>query len=282
MQDQNKICLITGATSGIGKTTALGLAKLGMNVIFNTRDETRGQKVKDELIRQSGNQNIEVLFCDLGSFQSVCNFVNQVKSRYEKIDILINNAGVWTTKKELSEDGIEMQFAVNHLAPFLLTNNLLDWLKKASQGRIINVSSGVHYRGKIDLSDPEFIEKPYVSINAYTLTKIANILFTRELSKRLSETNITANSLAPGWVNTGLFRDTNLFVKIAARWLALSPEKGAETMIYLSGSDKVENVTGEYFSRNKIKRSGRVTYDAELATRLWTLSEEYVKDYLTC
>lgn len=282
MNDQNKICLITGATSGIGKEAALGLAKQGMDIIFNTRDETRGRKVREELIGQSGNQNIEVLNCDLGSFQSVCNFANQVKSRYEKIDVLINNAGIWTSKKELSEDGIELQFAVNHLAPFLLTHHLIDRLEKAPQGRIINVSSGVHYRGKIDLSDPESRKKPYISINAYTQSKVANILFTRELAKRLSESNTTVNCLAPGWVNTGLFRETNLFVKTCARWMALTPEKGAETTVYLASSDEVENTTGEYFTKKKIKRSARVTYDTELATRLWTLSEKYVKDFLTC
>jgi NAD(P)-dependent dehydrogenase (short-subunit alcohol dehydrogenase family) len=280
MNVNNKICLITGATSGIGKEAALGLAKQGMQIIFNTRDETRGQTVREELVKQSGNQNIEVLPCDLSSFQSVCEFANLVKSRYEKLDILINNAGIWTSKKELSEDGIELQFAVNHLAPFLLTHHLTNWLKKAESSRIINVSSGVHYRGKIDLSDPEFMEKSYISIDAYTQSKVANVLFTRELAKRLNGTNITANSLAPGWVNTGLFRETNLFVKIAARWFALSPEKGAETTVYLASSEDVGKTTGEFFQKKKKKRSAKVTYNEELAARLWSLSEEYVKAYI--
>ena len=278
-QDEKKICLITGATSGIGKEAALALAKEGMHIVFTTRNEARGQEVMDELIRLSGNRNIESLFCDLGSFRSVCDFTSLVKSRFEKIDVLINNAGIWTSKKQLSADGIELQFAVNHLAPFLLTYHLSDRLRNAPRSRIINTSSGIHYRGKIDFSDPEFKNKSYISINAYTQSKVANILFTKALARRFNGTNITANALAPGWVNTGLFREGNLFVKTAARWMAIKPEQGAQTIIYLAISKEVENITGEYFQNKKIRRSAKVTYNAELAERLWSMSEEYVKDY---
>jgi NAD(P)-dependent dehydrogenase (short-subunit alcohol dehydrogenase family) len=280
--DQEKTCLITGATSGIGKEAALELARRGMNIIFNTRDESRGHKVKEELTRDSGNQNIDVLFCNLASFRSVCEFTSKVKNKYDKIDVLINNAGIWTSKKELSEDGIELQFAVNHLSHFLLTRHLMDLMGKSPQARIINVSSGVHYRGKIDLSDPESKSKSYVSINAYTQSKVANILFTKELAKRLNGTGITANSLAPGWVYTGLFRDTNQFVKTAARWFALTPEQGAQTIIYLASSSEVEQISGEFFRNEKVRRSAKVTYDTELSEKLWKLSEDYLKDYITC
>jgi NAD(P)-dependent dehydrogenase (short-subunit alcohol dehydrogenase family) len=281
MSSSTQTCLITGATSGIGKETAIELARQGMHIIFNTRNEAKGNAVKDEIVKLSGNENVDVLFCDLALMKSVSTFAGIIKKNYEKLDILINNAGIWTNRKVITDEGFESQFAVNHLAPFLLTHLLLDLIKKVTAGRIINVSSGIHYRGYLDISDPEFKHKSYNSINAYTQSKIANILFTRSLANKLRGTNITVNSLAPGWVNTGLFRESNPFVKLSARLMALTPRQGAENTIFLATSREAGNITGEYFEKKKVKRGSRQSNDMKLAEKLWLLSEEYLSDYLT-
>jgi NAD(P)-dependent dehydrogenase (short-subunit alcohol dehydrogenase family) len=278
----SKTCLVTGATSGIGKETAMELARQGMHIIFNTRDEAKGAGVRDEIINLSGNQQVDVFYCDLASFKSICIFAGKITHNYDKLDILINNAGIWTNRKVITEEGFESQFAVNHLAPFLLTHLLLELIKKSPEGRIINVSSGIHYRGYLDMNDPEFRHRSYNSINAYTQSKVANILFTRALAKRLKGTNITVNALAPGWVNTGLFRESNFFVKLSARLMALTPAQGAENTIFLATSGQVSNTTGEYFEKKKIKKSSRQAEDMDLAEKLWKLSEEYLIDYLNC
>jgi NAD(P)-dependent dehydrogenase (short-subunit alcohol dehydrogenase family) len=282
LKNNSKICLITGATSGIGKETAIELARQGMHIIFNTRNVEKGNIVRNEIIDLSGNKNVDVVFCDLALMKSVCTFASTIRKGYEKLDILINNAGIWTTRKVITDEGFESQFAVNHLAPFLLTHLLLDLIKKSPAGRIINVSSGIHYRGYLDVSDPEFKLKSYSSINAYTQSKVANILFTRSLAKRLKETDITVNCLAPGWVNTGLFRESNPFVRLSARLMALTPRQGAENTIFLATSGEVGNITGEYFEKKKIKKGSRQSNDMKLAEELWNLSEDYLHKYLTC
>lgn len=251
MQNNLKICVITGATSGIGKETAIELARQGMHIIFSTRDEERGNTVRDEIINRSGNKHVDAAFCDLASMKSVCTFARIIRENYQKLDILINNAGTWTARKVITDEGFESQFAVNHLAPFLLTHLLLDLIKKSAAGRIINVSSGIHYRGYVDLSDPEFKLKSYNSINAYTQSKVANILFTRSLAKRLKETNITVNCLAPGWVNTGLFRESNPFVKLSARLMAHTPAKGLKTQFFLPPPGKLETSRENILKRKK-------------------------------
>ncbi len=277
---EQKICLITGATSGIGKATALELARQGMQIIFSARDEVKAGNTVEDIIQSTGNKEIYWYYCDLASFKSISEFAAQVKKNHEKLDILINNAGIWMNNKETTVDGIEYTFAVNHLAPLLLTNLLLDMIRKSRAGRIINVSSGIHYMGYTDLSDPEFKNKSFSSYKAYGQSKLANVLFTRELATRLQESNVTVNCFAPGWVNTGLFRYSNALVRLSARLWALTPSQGAETSVFLATSDDVQNITGEYFEKKKMKKSARQSYDTELMEKLWELSENYVKEYL--
>jgi NAD(P)-dependent dehydrogenase (short-subunit alcohol dehydrogenase family) len=281
MATDKKICLITGATSGIGKETTIELARQGMQIIFNFRDEEKGKKTREEIIQLTGNPDVNMYHCDLASFQSIREFAFLVKKNYSRLDILINNAGIWMKHKDMSADGIEYTFAVNHLAPFLLTSLLLDMIRKSMAGRIINVSSGIHYMGYLDISDPEFKNKVFNPAKAYGQSKLANVLFTRELAARLKETNVTVNCLAPGWVNTGLFRYSNPVVKLSARLWALTPLKGAETSIFLATSDQVQNITGEYFEKKKVKKAAKLSYDKELAKKLWKLSEDYLKNYLS-
>ena len=275
---KNKIVLITGATSGIGKETALGLAKLGATIVFTTRDNLKGEKTKKELIATTNNKNIRMLKCDLASFESIRNCCKEFKSKYDKLHVLINNAGVWDFKRRESKDGIENIFATNYLAPFLMTNLLIDILKKSSPSHIINVTSGMHY-GTINFDDIEFKQK-FSGAKAYRQSKLGLILFTRFLAKKLEGTGVTVNCVHPGMNKTDLGRDAGGFSQMIFKLMGKNPEIGAETSIYLASSPDVENITGEYFAKEKIKRSSKESYDMDLAKKLWDVSEKYLKNDL--
>ncbi len=275
---KNKIVLITGATSGIGKETALGLAKLGATIVFTTRDNLKGEKTKKELIATTNNKNIHMLKCDLASFESIRNCCKEFKSKYDKLHVLINNAGVWDFKRRESKDGIENIFATNYLAPFLITNLLIDILKKGSSSRIINVTSGMHY-GTINFDDIEFKQK-FSGAKAYRQSKLGLILFTRLLAKKLEGTGVTVNCVHPGMNKTDLGRDAGGFSQMIFKLIGKNPEIGAVTSIYLASSPDVENITGEYFAKEKIKRSSKESYDMNLANKLWDVSEKYLKNDL--
>ncbi len=273
---KDKIVLITGATSGIGKETAIGLAMLGATIIFTSRDTLKGEKIRKELITTTNNKNIHVLKCDLASFESIRNCCKEFKSKYDNLHVLINNAGVWDFKRRESKDGIENIFATNYLAPFLMTNLLLDILKKSSPSRIINVTSGMHY-GTINFDDIEFKQK-FSGAKAYRQSKLGLILFTRLLAKKLEETDVKVNSVHPGMNKTNLGRDAGGLSQIIFKLMGKDSKIGAETSIYLASSPHVENITGKYFSKKKIKKSSKESYDMNLAKKLWNLSEEYLKN----
>jgi NAD(P)-dependent dehydrogenase (short-subunit alcohol dehydrogenase family) len=271
----NKIILITGATSGIGKETAIGLARLDSNIILTTRDILKGEKVRKELIKTTNNENIHSLKCDLASFESIRNFCREFKSKYNNLHVLINNAGVWDFKRRESKDGIENIFATNYLAPFLMTNLLLDFLKKSSPSRIINVTSGLHY-GTINFNDIEF-KNNFSGVKAYRQSKLGLILFTRLLAKKLEGTGVTVNVAHPGMNKTDLGRDAGGFSKLIFKMMGKDPKIGAETSIYLASSSEVKNISGEYFAKRKIKKSSKESYNMILAKKLWDLSIEYCK-----
>ena len=276
----SKTVLITGATSGIGKVTAMELAKKGFEIVFTSRDIQKGESVKQEIITQSGNLKVEVLECNFSSLESVKNLAQNFKSKYKKLDVLINNAGTWETKRKESKDGVELTFAVNHLAPFLLTNLLLDLIKNSAPARIINVSSNLH-GGKINFDDIEFKKGFDISGAApYTQSKLANILFTKKLSKILQGTGVTVNSLHPGVIKTGLIRNSPGFIKFVLGIFQDTPEEGAKTTIYLASSDEVKNISGEYFDKSKVKDSGDYSNDPAVAEKLWELSLQYVKKFM--
>ena len=266
--------IITGATSGIGKETARGLAKLGATIVMTTRDEKRGELVKKELIETTNNKNIDVFYCDLASFQSIKDFCKEFKTKYSKLHVLINNAGIWDYTRRESKDGIENIFATNILAPFLMTNLLLDILKKSILSRIINVTSGMHY-GTINFDDIEF-KNNFSGVKAYKQSKLGIILYTRLLAKKLEGTNVTVNSVHPGVNKTNLGRDAGAFSRAIFKFIGKDPKKGAETSIYLASSSEVQNITGEYFAKKQIHKSSKESYDLDLAQRLWDLSEKYV------
>ena len=268
-----KICIITGANSGIGKATALGLAEMGATIVMVCRDFNRGDAAMKEIIEKTGNESIDLLIADLSSQKAIHHLVEEFNKKYQKLNVLINNAGLMLRRRTLSEDNIEMNFAVNHLAPFLLTNLLLDVLKKSAPARIINVSSGMHKRAKLDFDDLQ-CSKKYRGFRAYSKSKLALILFTYELSRRLEDTDVTINALHPGVSKTELMRDLPYLVELIAKAFLKNPKKGAETSIYLASSPEVEGVTGKYFKNKSEDKSSEESYNIDNAQKLWKISEQ--------
>ena len=274
---EGKICIITGANSGIGKATAIGLAKLDATIVMLCRDKERGESAQNEIIELTGNNNVDLFLCDLSSLKEIRNFAIEFKSKYQNLHVLINNAGVMLSKKDISVDGFEMNFAVNHLAPFLLTNLLLDILKRSAPSRIINVGSAAHRMGKINFEDLQRENKKGRLMGLYGNSKLAMTLVSYELSRKLEGSNVTVNVLHPGLINTNLGRDRSSTSKGFASKFFKSPEIGAETSIFLASSPEVEGITGKYFTKKKEKESSKKSYNEEHAKRLWEISLEMTK-----
>ncbi len=271
-QMQGKICMITGANSGIGKATALGLAQMGATVVLVSRDRARGEEAQNEIKAKSGNDAIDLLLADLSSQQSIRQLVEDFKQRYTRLHVLINNAGVFALTWRETVDGLEMSFAVNVLAPFLLTNLLLDVIKASAPARIVNVSSNQQEANHLKLDDLQ-LEKSYRPMRAYAQSKLAVVLFTYELARRLEGTGVTANCLHPGFVATNIAqRDLVLPARLATKLIfrfGTSPEKGAKTSLYLATSLDVEGVTGKYFEKSVPRKSTPLSYDESLQQQLW-------------
>ncbi len=274
MNMKGKIVLITGATSGIGKETAQGLALLGATVVLTTRDVERGEQTRQELIQSTKNTNIDVLFCDLASFTSIRDCCNEFLKKYPMLHVLINNAGTMDSHRRESKDGIENMFAVNYLAPFLMTNLLLDVLKKSAPARIINLSSGLH-SGTIQFNNLEF-EHGFSGMRVYGHTKLAIILFTRFLAEKLKGTGVTVNCVNPGMTATNLGRNAGWFSMKFFKLLGKKPSIGAQTPIYLASAPEIETISGEYFEKKSVKKTNKRTYDMDAARKLWEASKRYV------
>ena len=269
---EDKICIITGANSGIGKATALGLAKMSATVVMLCRNKESGEVAQKLIISETGNKKVDLLLCDLSSQDQIRNFVSEFKQKYQNLHVLINNAGVMASKRKLSVDGFEMNFAVNHLAPFLLTNLLLDVLKKSAPSRIINVSSGAHKMAKIDFDDLQCENKKHRLMRVYGVSKLALMLFSYELSRKLDGTGVTINTVHPGVANTNLGRDMSKIGRGFGKLFFKSPEKGAETSLYLASSPEVEGITGKYYIKKQQKESSKESYNEDNAKRLWEIS----------
>jgi NAD(P)-dependent dehydrogenase (short-subunit alcohol dehydrogenase family) len=273
---KGKIVLVTGATSGIGKAAALALGKQGATVIFTARDEAKGKAVQKELSEASSNPNIEMLPCDLASLQSIRQFCDEYRRRHDRLDVLINNAGLWTYSRQESKDGIEMTLAVNVLAPFLMTHLLLDLLKRSAPSRIVSTSSGLHY-GTINFEDLEV--KKFNGAKAYRQSKLGILLFTRLLARRLEGTGVTVNAMLPGMVKTNLGRDAGAFSRAIFKMMGTTPEKGADTIVYLASSPEVEKVSGECFVKRAVRKTSKESYDMALAQKFWEVCEGYLKKH---
>ena len=275
---KEKVCIVTGANSGIGKATALGLANLGAMVIMLCRDKSRGELAMSDIIAKSGNESINLFLADLSSQQSIRQFVSDFKKRYDKLHVLINNAGVNLSKRYETVDGLERSFAINALAPFLLMNLLRDILINSAPSRIVNVASSMQ-RKTINFDDLQF-ENHYPSWKVYSHSKAAVVLLTYEFARQLSGTGVTVNCLHPGAVKTNILRDYKRVIKFFAKLFlnfAKSPEKGAETSIFLASSPDLENTSGKYFKNKKEAKSKEITYDESIAKRLWDICANLTK-----
>jgi NAD(P)-dependent dehydrogenase (short-subunit alcohol dehydrogenase family) len=273
---QNKICLITGATSGIGQASALALAKMGATVAVVGRNEERAQATVAKIKNETGNQNAEYLLADLSVQSQVRKLAENFKSRYKRLDVLVNDAGAIFLRRELSADGIEMTFAVNHLAYFLLTNLLLDTLKASAPARVVNVASNSHLGQHLDFDNLQ-LKRGYNPMRAYGRSKLCNLYFTYELARRLGGTGVTVNAMHPGFVATNMGTNNGRLVRLFLPLIhlnSLTPEQGARTVVYLASSPDVETVTGKYFVREREVASDPVSYDQAAARRLWEVSEE--------
>ena len=274
---KDKVYLVTGGTSGIGKAAALELAHRGGTIVITARDEAKGQAVQKELQDQAKNATIELLVLDLSSQASIKKAAAEFNKRFKRLDVLINNAGVSLFTRQFTAEGYETNFATNHLGPFFLTQLLLETLKKSAPSRIVNVASAAMTRP--DLADL-MNEKSFAPMTVYGQTKAENILFTYELARRLEGTGVTVNCLHPGVVRTGLARDARglfkAFFTVAARFF-ITPAQGAETIVYLSTSDEVATTTGQYFIKKAPARSDLFTYDESLQKGLWEASEKLIR-----
>ena len=278
---RGKTCLISGVTQGIGRVTAREIAKHGPDMVLIARDRQRGQEVARE-VKDAGSPRVELIIADLSSQADVRRAAAEFKELSDKLHILVNNAGALFTERKLSADGIEMTLALNHLGYFLLTLELLDVIKASAPARIINVASRAHQRGRIDFDDLQYEKKGYsgAGFPAYSQSKLANILFTRELARRLAGTGVTANSLHPGVIATGFGADASGLLRLGfrlARPFFLTPEEGARTTVYLATSPEVEGVTGKYFARCKEAKPRPQALDDATARRLWEVSEALVR-----
>lgn len=276
---QGKVCLITGATSGMGKATAQGLARLGATVVLVARTLSKGEAVRDEIQRQSGNNKVDLLVADLSSQQEVRKLADDFKAKYAQLHVLVNNAGGVFYAREETIDGLERTFALDHLAYFLLTNLLLAVLKASAPARVINISSQAEAFGKINFEDLQS-KKNYRAFVAYGQAKLANVMFTYELARRLEGTGITVNVVTPGAVATSFGHNTNGIFRylwpIFTRF-APSAEQGAQTAIYLASSPDVEGMTGKVFYKSKELHSSKKSHNAAAQRRLWDISAEQTK-----
>jgi len=274
-----KICMVTGANSGIGKATAQGLANMGATVVLVCRNEERGAAALAEIQAASGNQALDLLLADLASQASIRQLADDFKSRYGQLHVLVNNAGLYHSKYTLTVDGIELHLAVNYLAHFLLTNLLLDTLKTSAPARVVNVSGAYHRKASMNFDDL-MLKNDYSATRANNQAKLALILFTYELARRLEGSGVTVNALHPGAVATGLVEKDPDYAPLMRlmyklfKPFAASPTKGAQTSIYLASSTEVEGVTGKYYEKMKQTASSPESYDLEIAKRLWQVSAE--------
>lgn len=271
---QNNVCLLTGANSGIGRVTAQALAEQGATLLMVCRNKQKGEQTLEEIRSRSKNDDLHLFIGDLSSQAEIHRLATEITGRFPRLDVLLNNAGGINSELTLTTDGLETTFAVNHLAYFLLTNLLLPSLLKAPAPRIVNVSSQAHQIGKIHFDDLG-LEKNYNAMKAYAQSKLANILFTYELARRLSTENISVNTLHPGSVNTGFGKNLQGIAGIFFRsfgFLMRTPEKGAETLIWLATAPELRGVSGKYFCDKKVIRSSTISHDERIAKQLWDVS----------
>jgi NAD(P)-dependent dehydrogenase (short-subunit alcohol dehydrogenase family) len=275
---QGKTILISGATNGIGKQSALELAKMGAQIVIIGRNKAKTEETLREIQSSSGNKDVHALIADLSSMAEVRRVADDFKKQYARLDVLLNNAGGFFSERQESVDGYEMTFALNHLSYFLLTHLLLDRLKANAPSRIVSVSSEAHMMSPLNFDDLQSKQSyGMAGFRPYGQSKLMNVMFTYELARRLAGTGVTANALHPGAVNTGFGKNNRGLMNVAMKiftFFAIKVEDGAKTSVYLASSPEVEGVTGKYFDKCKQKQSSQVSYDEAAQKRLWEISEQ--------
>lgn len=276
---EGKICLVTGGNAGIGYETVKGLLEKGAEVIMVCRSKEKGETALASLKKETGNEKVHLILCDLGSQASIREAAAKFRSKFDRLDVLVNNAGAFFSERRYSPENIELQFAINHMGYFYLTHLLLDLIKKAAPARIVNVSSNANYSGKIyfDNINGDKGDRKYNGLQAYSQSKLANVLFTKELARRVKDDQIIVNCLHPGVVRTHIGnKDSSGFYNFIWKFLKpfmVTPKKGAETSLYLATSPEVEGVSGKYFVKCKPKAPNKLAESREMAKKLWELSE---------
>jgi retinol dehydrogenase-14 len=275
----DRVCVVTGATAGIGKETALALARLSATVVIVARDPARATRTAEEIRRDSGKRIVEVVLADFASLASVRAAAAEIARRHRAVHVLVNNAGRASKRRTLSTDRIEMTFAVNHLAPFLFTRELMPLLRAGAPSRIVNVASVAERNGLMRFDDLQS-RRNYRGFRAYGMSKLANVLFTYELASRIEGTGVTANCLHPGAVATDLLRQLPRWLFALISPFLRTPAQGAETSVFLATSPAVDGVNGGYFQKCRAARSSKRSYDVETRKRLWEVSEAMVDAHL--
>jgi len=276
---KDKVVMVTGANSGIGKAASLALAKMGATIVMVARNKDRGESARSEIIREAKNDSVDLLLADLSSLESVRQLVSGFQRKYSRLHVLINNAGLFNQRRHVTTDGYENTFATNYLAPFLLTNLQLNLLKTSAPSRIINVSSVGHYNGHINFDDLN-LEREYGGWKAYGQSKLALVLFTHELAKKLQGTGVTVNSVHLGTVATNIWSrpfGPAGFIMALPKLFMTSPAQGAETIVYLASSPDAKGLNGEYLEKLKVKKSSDESYDEGIAQRLWDVSAKLTR-----
>lgn len=279
--NDQKICLVTGANSGVGKEIAMGLAKFGAHVIMVCRDFNKGQAALEEIKIASGSQSVDLLIADLSSQESIQILSKTMYERYPKLHVLINNAGAVFSKKILSAEGIEMTLATNYLGPLRLTLALQSLLEKSAPSRIINISSAIHKWAKLDLSDLQYKNRKYQFMKAYAQSKLLMNIMTFDLARKLEGTGITVNCVHPGAVKTALGSDNahNIMLKFIdklIKFFFLTPKKAAEPILDLVMSPALENMNGKYFVKGRVVQPSLDSYDPTLAKKVWAISKQWL------
>lgn len=271
-----QVVIVTGANSGIGFETSKALAQMGATVIMACRSETRGQAARQRIIEDTGSSKVDLMLVDLSVQQQIKQFSETFRRKYDRLDVLVNNAGAVFNQRYASEDGLEMTFALNHMGYFVLTNLLLDMLKASAPARIVNVASEAHRFGGINFNDLQS-KKTYNGFGVYGESKLMNLMFTYELSRRLQATGVTVNALHPGAVASSFGSGGSSLFSVLftiAKPFLLTPKQGAQTVIYLASDPEVEETSGKYFEKKQVKRSSNESYDMEKQQRLWQASED--------
>jgi NAD(P)-dependent dehydrogenase (short-subunit alcohol dehydrogenase family) len=273
---EGKICIVTGSNTGIGKETARGLAARGATVVLACRSLEKACAARDDIAATTGNSDVSVEALDLGSFASIRSFAERFQAKHQRLDVLVNNAGIWPLTRITTTDGLEATFGVNHVGTHLLTRELLPLLKKSAPSRIVVLSSGLHYRGSMDWDDLQAERKKFNGPKMYSHSKLMNMLFTKALARRLEGSGVTVNGVHPGVVQTELAREYPALVMKVFHLFTLTPEQGAKCSLHVATAPDLANVSGAYFEKSREKRAAKAALDEAAQERLWELTESVI------